>query len=171
MVRSGTFREDLFYRLNVVSVKVPPLRERRADILLLMKHFLNKHCLAKHGTTTLASRAAPSVSESAAACLEGYAWPGNVRELENEARRALVMATDVITAEHLSPRVQGKPQTAGPVNELNLRARVDQLETELVRTALDKTHGNQTRAAELLGLSRFGLQKMMKRLHIGRPQG
>jgi transcriptional regulator with PAS, ATPase and Fis domain len=159
MVRAGTFREDLFYRLNVVSVKVPPLRDRRADILLLMKHFLAKH----------ASAAIPSVSEAAAASLESYGWPGNVRELENEARRALVMAADVITAEHLSPRVQGKPQTAGAVNDLNVRARVDLLETELVRTALDKTRGNQTRAAELLGLSRFGLQKMMKRLHIGRP--
>ena len=160
MVRAGTFREDLFYRLNVVSVKVPPLRERRTDILLLMKHFLAKH----------AAGAVPSVSESAAAGLEGYAWPGNVRELENEARRALVMAPDVITAEHLSPRIQGKPQTVPAVNDLNVRARVDQLETELVRTALDKTRGNQTRAAELLGLSRFGLQKMMKRLHIGKPQ-
>jgi serine/threonine-protein kinase PknK len=82
-----------------------------------------------------------------------------------------VMAAEVITSEHLSPRVQGQPQTGAPVNDLNVRARVDQLETQLVRTALDKTHGNQTRAAELLGLSRFGLQKMMKRLHIGRPQG
>jgi serine/threonine-protein kinase PknK len=161
MVKAGTFREDLFYRLNVVSVKVPPLRERRADILLLMQHFLAKH----------ATGARPSVSETAAACLESYAWPGNVRELENEARRALVMAAEVITSEHLSPRVQGQPQTGAPVNDLNVRARVDQLETQLVRTALDKTHGNQTRAAELLGLSRFGLQKMMKRLHIGRPQG
>jgi serine/threonine-protein kinase PknK len=160
MVQAGTFREDLFYRLNVVSVKVPPLRERRSDILLLMKHFLAKH----------ASGAAPSVSETAAGCLESYGWPGNVRELENEARRALVMAADVITAEHLSPRLQGKPQMGAPVNDLNVRARVDQLETELVRTALDKTRGNQTRAAELLGLSRFGLQKMMKRLHIGKPQ-
>jgi serine/threonine-protein kinase PknK len=161
MVQAGTFREDLFYRLNVVSVKVPPLRERRADILLLMQHFLDKH----------ATGARPQVSEAAAACLESYAWPGNVRELENEARRALVMAAEVIGAEHLSPRVQGQPQTGAPVNDLNVRARVDQLETQLVRTALDKTHGNQTRAAELLGLSRFGLQKMMKRLHIGRPQG
>ena len=161
MVRAGSFREDLFYRLNVVSVRVPPLRERRADILLLMRHFLAKHASAK----------APSLSASAASCLETYAWPGNVRELENEARRALVMAADVIGVEHLSPRVQGKPQTGAPVNDLNVRARVDQLETELVRTALDKTQGNQTRAAELLGLSRFGLQKMMKRLHIGRPQG
>ncbi len=160
MVAEGTFREDLFYRLNVVSIKVPPLRERRADILLLMQHFLSKHATGK----------LPSISEAAAACLENYPWPGNVRELENEARRTLVMAADVITSDHLSPRVQGKPQTPAQVNDLNVRGRVDQLETELVRTALDKTHGNQTRAAELLGLSRFGLQKMMKRLHIVRPQ-
>jgi transcriptional regulator with GAF, ATPase, and Fis domain len=161
MVAAGTFREDLFYRLNVVSVKVPPLRERRADILLLMKHFLAKY----------AGGDVPSVSEAAAACLEGYAWPGNVRELENEARRALVMGSGLIGIDQLSPRVVGRPQTAPGVNDLNVRARVDQLETELLRTALDKTHGNQTRAAEMLGLSRFGLQKMMKRLHIGRPQG
>jgi len=161
MVRAGTFREDLFYRLNVVTLQVPPLRERRSDIVLLMKHFLAKY----------ATGPAPVLAADAVSCIESYAWPGNVRELENEARRALVMAADVIGAQHLSPRVQGKPQTPGGVGELNVRARVDQLETELVRTALDKTAGNQTRAAELLGLSRFGLQKMMKRLHIGKPQG
>jgi transcriptional regulator with PAS, ATPase and Fis domain len=160
MVKHGSFRDDLFYRLNVVSVKVPPLRERRADILLLMKHFLVKHATGKM----------PVVSETAAACLEAYPWPGNVRELENEARRALVMAGDVITPDHLSLRVQGKPLAPLSVNDLNVRGRVDQLETELVRTALDKTRGNQTRAAELLGLSRFGLQKMMKRLHIAKAQ-
>ncbi len=160
MVRSGTFREDLFYRLNVVSVRVPPLRERRSDIVPLMRHFLTKH----------ATGSVPLLSESAAKCLEGYAWPGNVRELENEARRVLVMASQNITLEHLSPRIQGRPQSAPSVHDLNLRSRVDQLEAELVRTALDKTQGNQTRAAELLGLSRFGLQKMMKRLHIGKPE-
>jgi serine/threonine-protein kinase PknK len=161
MVGAGTFREDLFYRLNVVSVKVPPLRERRADILLLMKHFLAKY----------AEGEVPGVSEAAAACLESYAWPGYVRDLENEARRAMVMASGLIGVDQLSPRVVGRPQTVPGVNDLNVRARVDQLETELLRTALDKTQGNQTRAAEMLGLSRFGLQKMMKRLHIGKPQG
>jgi serine/threonine-protein kinase PknK len=166
MVRAGTFREDLYYRLNVVSVKVPPLRERRADILLLMHHFLAKH----GGDVAARAGKTPTLSEGAVRYLEGYAWPGNVRELENEARRALVMTADVITQDHLSPRVVGKPQTPAGVNDLNVRARVDQLETELVRTALDKTQGNQTRAAEMLGLSRFGLQKMMKRLHISRPQ-
>jgi transcriptional regulator with GAF, ATPase, and Fis domain/tetratricopeptide (TPR) repeat protein len=166
MVRAGAFREDLYYRLNVVSMKVPPLRERRSDILLLMNHFLVKHV----GDVGSKGGKPPRLSEDAVRCLENYAWPGNVRELENEARRALVMAADVITQDHLSARLQGKPQTPPGVNDLNMRARVDLLETELVRTALDKTQGNQTRAAELLGLSRFGLQKMMKRLHIGRPQ-
>lgn len=161
MVRAGTFRDDLYYRLNVVSIKVPPLRERRGDILPLARHFLAKH----------ASGSVPALAEAAAACLEAYSWPGNVRELENEARRALVMASDTIFAEHLSPRVAGKVVPAVTETELNVRARVDRLEAELVRSALDKTRGNQTRAAELLGLSRFGLQKMMKRLHILRPQG
>ena len=83
-----------------------------------------------------------------------YAWPGNVRELENEARRVLVMASQNITVEHLSPRIHGRPQSAPSVHDLNVRSRVDQLEAELVRTALDKTQGNQTRAAELLGILR-----------------
>jgi transcriptional regulator with GAF, ATPase, and Fis domain/serine/threonine protein kinase/tetratricopeptide (TPR) repeat protein len=161
MVQCGTFREDLFYRLNVVSVTVPPLRERRDDILLLMQHFLSKY----------GSPDVPALSDGAVACLLAYGWPGNVRELENEARRALVMTSELITPDHLSPRVQGKPQPAAGSAALNLRGRVDQLESELVRSALDKTRGNQTRAAELLGLSRFGLQKMIKRLHIGKPHG
>jgi serine/threonine-protein kinase PknK len=161
MVGNGSFREDLFYRLNVISVQVPPLRERRADILLLMQHFLSKY----------GAPAVPGLSQKAAACLEAYAWPGNVRELQNEARRALVMTSGLITPDHLSPRVQGNAATALAISELNVRGRIDQLESELVRSALDKTQGNQTRAAELLGLSRFGLQKMMKRLHIGKPQG
>ena len=175
MVREGTFREDLYYRLNVISITVPALRQRQTDVALLMKHFLAKY----------ADGPAPTLSDAAAACLTAYAWPGNVRELENEARRALVMvgaargsarsgssdAAALITPDHLSTRVQGKLGTAPAADDLNVRARVDCLEVDLVRTALDKTAGNQTRAAELLGLSRFGLQKMMKRLHIGKPQG
>jgi serine/threonine-protein kinase PknK len=176
MVREGTFREDLYYRLNVVSITVPALRQRQTDVPLLMKHFLAKY----------AEGPVPTLSDAAAAHLTAYAWPGNVRELENEARRALVMAgaargstrpgaSDaaplIITPDHLSTRVQGKLDAVPAADDLNVRARVDRLEIDLVRTALDKTAGNQTRAAELLGLSRFGLQKMMKRLHIGKPQG
>jgi DNA-binding NtrC family response regulator len=161
MVAGGTFREDLFYRLNVVSVQVPALRERVEDIPLLMQHFLTRY--AEGG-------APPKLSEAAVECLEAYPWPGNVRELQNEARRVLVMAGSQIDTQHLSPRVQGRPSKPTAHDSLNLRARVDGLETELVQVALEKTLGNQTRAAALLGLSRYGLQKMMKRLHISKTQ-
>jgi transcriptional regulator with GAF, ATPase, and Fis domain len=158
MVTAGTFRQDLLFRLNVISVRVPALRERREDILPLMKHFLEKY---KPGQ-------APVLSRSAAERLEAYDWPGNVRELENEARRALVMAEDLITPDHLTAKVQGRVPLRVDESDLNVRRRIDQLETALVTDALERTAGNQTRAAELLGLSRFGLQKMMKRLQIQR---
>jgi DNA-binding NtrC family response regulator len=102
--------------------------------------------------------------------LSSYAWPGNVRQLENEVRRALVLCDDVVTPEHLSQDITARGE-ARPLDELNLRQRVDALEVELVRIALRRTDGNQTRAAELLGVSRFGLQKMMKRLEISLEAG
>jgi transcriptional regulator with PAS, ATPase and Fis domain len=98
--------------------------------------------------------------------LAAFAWPGNVRQLENEIRRALVLSDDVVLAEHLSPELRDPAQGEARPDGLNLRKRLDTLEAELVRTALRRTEGNQTRAAELLGVSRFGLQKMMKRLEI-----
>ena len=90
-----------------------------------------------------------------------------MRQLENEVRRALVLCDDTIEVEHLSPDVRDREGSeAARVDGLNLRRRLDVLEADLVRTALKRTQGNQTRAAELLGVSRFGLQKMMKRLEI-----
>ncbi len=160
MVAAGKFREDLYYRLNVISVKIPSLRERSGDVPLLVKHFLGLHA----GTRKIA------ITKSAIDMLSAYAWPGNVRQLENEVRRALVLADDSIGPEHLSPQVTARGE-ARSVDELNLRQRVDALEVELVRIALGRTDGNQTRAAELLGVSRFGLQKMMKRLEISLGPG
>jgi transcriptional regulator with GAF, ATPase, and Fis domain len=158
MVESKTFRQDLYYRLNVISIQVPSLRERPADVELLARFFLNKH--APERTARFA--------KPALAALTAYDWPGNVRQLENEIRRALVLADDSIELGHLSPEILGT-EHGGPGRPatLNLRQRVDTLEAELVTRALDETGGNQARAAELLGLSRFGLQKMMKRLGIG----
>jgi transcriptional regulator with GAF, ATPase, and Fis domain len=154
MVKAGQFREDLFYRLNVVAIRVPPLRERRDDVPLLVAHLLEKH-----GRPLKVSRAAMER-------LCDFPWPGNVRQLENELRRAAVLADDRIDVEHLSPDVaRGGPKAARGAG-LDLRSRVDALEGELVREALGKTKGNQTKAAALLGLSRFGLQKMMQRLRI-----
>jgi transcriptional regulator with PAS, ATPase and Fis domain len=157
MVREGRFREDLFYRLNVIAVKVPPLRERSGDVALLVSHFVNVHAAGRQ----------VRVSRAAFDTLVAHAWPGNVRQLENEVRRALVLCDDTIQLEHLSEDVRARSGgEATRPDGLNLRRRVDALEVELVRNALRRTEGNQTRAAELLGVSRFGLQKMMKRLAI-----
>jgi len=160
MVKEGTFREDLFYRLNVISIRVPPLRERADDIPLLVQHFIDKHGQGRR----------IRVSADALLRLRRHPWPGNVRQLENEVRRALVLSDGLIEVEHLSADVQRPPDDAGgePVG-LRVRPRVDALETELVQTALIETRGNQTKAAEMLGLSRFGLQKMIKRLRIKAP--
>ena len=156
MVTAGTFREDLFYRLNVVSIRVPPLRERTADIPLLVAHFTQKHA----GGRKL------KVTRAALDRLVAFPWPGNVRQLENEIRRAFVLADDRIDVAELSEEVgRGGPNTARNAG-LGLKARVDALEAQLVRDALDRSKGNQTRAAEALGISRFGLQKMMRRLGI-----
>ena len=158
LVAAGKFREDLYYRLNVVSLRVPALRERRGDVPLLVRHFM----------AIYSQKRKVSISKAALDALSAYRWPGNIRQLENEVRRALVLADDVITPDVLSPDVLAREGgEAASSDALNLRGRVDTLEVELVRTALKRTDGNQTRAAELLGLSRFGLQKMIKRLRIG----
>ncbi len=161
LVAAGKFREDLYYRLNVITVRVPPLRERAGDVALLVRSFVTRY----------AGERRVRVSKAALDLLSAFAWPGNVRQLENEVRRALVLADDLVLPEHLSPEVRsGGSGETGRSDGLNLRERVDALEAELVRTALRRTDGNQTRAAELLGISRFGLQKMMKRLEIASTQ-
>jgi DNA-binding NtrC family response regulator len=156
MVAAGTFREDLFYRLNVVSVRVPPLRERAEDIPLLVAHFVEKYGDGRR----------VKVTKAAMDRLAAFPWPGNVRQLENEIRRAFVLADDRIDVTELSDEVaRGGPNAARNAG-LGLKARVDALEMQLVKDALERTKGNQTRAAEALGISRFGLQKMIRRLGI-----
>ena len=121
-----------------------------------MAHLLEKHAPDRKTKLTRA----------ALEKLVAFPWPGNVRQLENEIRRAVVLTDDRIDVAELSAEVaRGGPSAARGAG-LDLRSRVDALEAELVREALEKTKGNQTRAAEILGLSRFGLQKMMKRLLI-----
>ena len=160
MVVAKTFREDLFYRLNVVLLRIPPLRERTADIPLIVQRLAEKHATNRRVRFTRA----------ALDRLVAFPWPGNVRQLENEVRRCIVLAAGdgdlVIDAADLSPEiVRGVSDAAREVG-LHLRSRVDSLEKDLLEEALTKTEGNQTKAAELLGLSRFGLQKMMKRLKL-----
>ncbi len=159
MVADGRFREDLFYRLNVVTLRLPALRERSEDIPLLVEHLVRKH---SKGATVKVARAAM-------AKLASFPWPGNVRQLENEVRRALVLGDGEIDVATLSDDVVRGGPSAARGSGLDLRSRVDALESELLVEALQKTRGNQTRAAELLGLSRFGLQKMVKRLGVKSP--
>ena len=153
MLERGGFRDDLFYRLAVVSLVLPPLRERSEDILPLVQHFLAKYAPGR-GT---------KVDKRVIERLTSHGWPGNVRQLENEIRRALALASgDTLREEHFS--VFAQRTAAAEITDLDLRAHVDELERKLIRRALDSARGNQTRAAELLGVSRFGLQKMLKRL-------
>jgi transcriptional regulator with PAS, ATPase and Fis domain len=155
MVKAKTFREDLFYRLNIIGIRVPPLRERSEDIPMLVARFVREH----------ANGAKVRITPVAMQRLVAFAWPGNVRQLENEVRRALVLSDGIVGVEHLSPEIAGNVAPAR-AEGLDMRARIDALELTLVKEALERTSGNQTRAAKILGLSRFGLQKMMKRLSI-----
>jgi transcriptional regulator with PAS, ATPase and Fis domain len=160
LVAKGLFREDLFYRLNVVTLVIPPLRDRVGDVTILARHFLNRYADGRN----------IALSAQALALLSAYAWPGNIRQLENEIRRALVLCEGQILPEHLSPEIRdGSRPASANLSVLNMRERVSALEFDLVREALDRTDGNLTRAAELLGLSRFGLQKMLKRLESQMP--
>ncbi|MFW6050324.1 MAG: sigma 54-interacting transcriptional regulator [Myxococcota bacterium] len=158
MVREGAFREDLYYRLAVVTVALPPLRERPDDIPALVSHFLVKHGGARP----------PRIAPPALRLLQRFPWPGNVRQLENEIQRAVVLADATIREEHLSDAVRGLAAAgrADAPDALDLKGQVDALERRLIREALERTAGNQTRAAQLLGVSRYGLQKMIKRLGI-----
>jgi transcriptional regulator with GAF, ATPase, and Fis domain len=168
MVKDGTFREDLFYRLCVVRVRIPPLRERREDVALLAAHFLDR--IARESPS-----GAPRMEADALDALSEYPWPGNVRELENEVRRAATLADGVITREILSPDVRGAgreirsetPQegvSAGAQG--TLKDAVESLERGLVVESLRRHAGNKTRAALALGLSRLGLRKKMARYGI-----
>jgi transcriptional regulator with PAS, ATPase and Fis domain len=158
MVAQGGFREDLYYRLNVITVTIPPLRERPSDIPLLVRHLLAKHGAGSNEPVTPAAMQA----------LARHRWPGNVRQLENEIRRALLLSDGEIDLEHLTV-VATDDHDEVPVG-LDIRSQVNRLETQLVGAALIQTGGNQTRAAELLGISRYGLHKMMKRLGIAKPK-
>ena len=153
-VLAGRFREDLYYRLKVLELRIPSLRERREDIPGLATHLVS----AKH-----------QLSESALRLLQAYDWPGNVRELENELARASAMAdTECISAEHLSVQVMPKAKTAdAPADtDLRLKPQVETLERRLVEAAMAQTENNQSKAATLLGLSRYGLQKKLQRYGI-----
>jgi two-component system response regulator PilR (NtrC family) len=148
----GALRGDLFYRLNVIPIHLPPLRERRQDIPLLIAHFIQK--LARE-----VGRTVGGISPEALAILERYHWPGNIRELENVIERAIVLGSgETIETEGLPPNVIHPVHPAQPTAELpetgfDLESTLDDLEYRYIQMALERTGGVQTRAAELLGLS------------------
>ena len=148
-VKAGTFRADLFYRINVVRLHVPPLRDRREDIAELVRHFLSRH---NRRLNTKIERVTPAAMQR----LIDHPWPGNVRELENVLERAMVVADDVeIDVRHLPP-LAGAPAAASSdsgTDELSVKKRIAGLERELIRQALERTSGNRSQAAKLLELS------------------
>ena len=167
-VKAGRFREDLFYRLNVVGVEMPPLRGRRDDVPLLAQHFLNRCCEA-------GGEPKRGFSDRAMDLLVNYDWPGNVRELENEIERAVALS-DVgatITAECLSDRirsVQVAIHPPKPGTRLSLKSMVADVEKRVIMQVLEENRWNKSRTAEALGLSRQGLLKKIDRFGLSRDK-
>jgi Nif-specific regulatory protein len=139
----GTFREDLYYRLNVFTIFVPPLRERKADLLLLADHFLEKFS-REHG------KVIKRISTPAIDMLTAYHWPGNVRELENALERAVLVCDGaVVHGHHLPPSLQ-TADSSGTVTRVSLKDAVAGYERDLIIDALKTTRGNRAKAARLL---------------------
>ncbi|MCA1594294.1 MAG: sigma 54-interacting transcriptional regulator, partial [Acidobacteria bacterium] len=172
-VRQGAFREDLYYRLAVVPIEMPPLRDRREDILPLAQHFIRKY--NEENARKVSEHLPPDVL----ALLEAYTWPGNVRELENVVERAVVIApSDVLTRQCL-PRDISDPQKAFSAAQIsgagsavdvshgvNFYDEVRRFEIDLIRRALKQTGGHQSRAARLLGMNATTLNSKIKTYNI-----
>src|SRR6266496_1098418 len=173
-VKQGTFREDLYYRLSVVPIELPPLRDRREDVLPLAQHFIQKY--NEENGRHVSEHIAPDVL----ALLESYSWPGNVRELENAIERAVVIAPqDEVSRECLRPEISD-PQSVAVVSEegasvgavqdlgrgINFYDQVRRFEIDLIRRALEQTGGHQSRAARLLGMNATTLNSKIKTYRI-----
>jgi DNA-binding NtrC family response regulator len=157
-VREGLFREDLFYRIHVVTLKIPPLRERREDIPILVDHFIQKY--ARENQKTI-----EGVSREARDRLMRYDYPGNVRELENIIERAVVISQDPVISTHdlpfqecLETEDSGEPGPSG-----NLHEAMENLERRMIREAMEQAEYNQSQAARLLGLSERMLRYKLKK--------
>jgi two-component system response regulator HydG len=161
LVDKGKFRQDLYYRINVIPIKIPPLRERKEDIVPLAEFFIKRH-LAKSETK------APKLSHKAIELVEQYHWPGNVRELENAIERSLVLAhSDNIEAKDLPPEIQGKEPAELKQGELPLSMK--EMELYQIKRVLEKTNWNQTETSKLLGIGYNTLWRKMKEYGIKKP--
>jgi DNA-binding NtrC family response regulator len=163
MAREGSFREDLYYRLNVIPIQLPPLRDRREDIPVLARHFLDK----------FAPGMPMQIAQGAMRVLMAYPWPGNVRQLENAIERAVTLSAGrkEIDVPDLPPEIQDAPQpgVAAPFVEfpdegLDLPAYLQSIERDLIQRSLQRTGGNRNKAAELLRIKRTTLVEKLKRL-------
>ena len=156
MLEDGTFREDLYYRLNVVTIGLPPLRLRTDDIPLMVEHFLREISQQKHTAT---KRIAPEVMRR----FEAYRWPGNVRELRNTLERMMVLADgEVLTENDLPEEILAASNDAAPPKEMPTNMTMDELERLAITKALEQCAGNRTHAAERLGISVRTLQRKLR---------
>lgn len=162
MVEQGTFREDLFYRLNVVTIQLPPMRERPDDISLLVDHFLREISEQKH---TPPKRISPEVMRR----FQQYRWPGNVRELRNTLESMMVLAEgETLTERDLPDRIAGGPATAAGAQEIPTGLTMEELERLAITKALDQFGGNRTHAANRLGISVRTLQRKLRQYELER---
>jgi transcriptional regulator with GAF, ATPase, and Fis domain len=164
LVRAGEFREDLYYRLKVLTIRLPALRERKDDLAALVEHFL-----ALHGAK---SRRPKRLGAGVMEMLQAYDWPGNIRELENEVKRMLALGEDEITTDVLSDAVRRGARGEGGDGEdavQNLVELVERVERREIGKALEQAQGNKTRASDLLGISRFTLQRKLEKYGLGGP--
>jgi two-component system, NtrC family, response regulator PilR len=168
MVGANTFREDLYYRVSVIPIQVPPLRERREDIEMLAVHFLKKYSAA-------AQKSILRISGQSLAGLRQYGWPGNVRELENAIERAVALETDAeLEVDLASDRpparagasANGHTSTSVPSDGLDFDKYVEEIERSLITSALEQSGGVQTRAAELLKVSYRSFRHLLKKYDI-----
>ena len=158
-VAQKKFREDLFYRLNVMQIKLPALRERREDLPLLAAHFVRKYA-GEMG------RAAPQMSSETMSKIYSYPWPGNVRELENAMERAVIVAGDTIMPRHLALEIPEEPGQAEETWGKDLNQAVEKLERSMIVEALAKADGVAAHAAQALGLSKTNLAYKMKKYNV-----
>jgi len=160
MVQEGSFREDLYYRLNVIPIQLPSLRERKEDIPLLIEHFLN-HYGNEIGRKNM------SISKSAIEKLTQYKWNGNIRELENMIERLVILVdSDIIEERHLPKEIFSITNTKNIFNLPESGINLEEVEKSLISQALNISNGNQTHAAKLLGITRHTLIYRMEKYNL-----
>jgi transcriptional regulator with PAS, ATPase and Fis domain len=159
MVSTEKFQEDLYYRLNVIPIEIPPLRERRDDIPVLVEHFVEKH-------RQRTGKRVDGIDQEAMLALQRYDWPGNVRELENAIERAVVLATSPTLTPASISLVGATSAQAPGLPSLRLHQNLEWVEKETIRRALDQSGGVKKDAAELMGISQRALSYYLAKYRI-----